>query len=188
MIEECIRSAVYANGAVAKPGPAAKLRVVSDFTFCMRAVLVLCLRLPTVALGQQPASHADDDAVRAVRAVAEAIIAADNARDLERVLELYARDAVLLPPNAEPVVGRPAIRPRYEALFRAMNPAIVSEVAEVRVGGDWAFVRGRNTGEMRPIDGSSAPRRLNDLYVMILSRGDDGRWRIARLMWHPGAS
>jgi uncharacterized protein (TIGR02246 family) len=119
-----------------------------------------------------------------VRAVADEIIAADNVRDLNAVLRLYEVDAVLLPPNEPAVVGRDAIRPRYEALFQSMTPAIVSKIDEVQVAGDWAFVRGNNAGEMRPLIGHSSPPKLDDVFLMILHRGQDGRWRIARLMWH----
>jgi uncharacterized protein (TIGR02246 family) len=129
-------------------------------------------------------SNAEDD----VRAVADKIIAADNARDLNAVLQLYEADAVLLPPNEQPVVGRDAIRPRYEALFRSMAPAIVGKLDEVHVAGEWAFIRGSNSGEMQPLGGQSPPRKLNDVFLMIVRREPDGQWRIARLMWHAGSA
>ncbi len=50
------------------------------------------------------------------------IVAADNARDLERVLSYDAADAMLLPPGEPPVQGGDAIR-------------------------SLAYVRGRNGGE-----------------------------------------
>src|SRR5229473_2897101 len=109
----------------------------------------------------------------AVRASAEAIITADNARDLNQVLGLYAPDAMLLPPDENPVVGRAAIQPRYQALFQSMAPAIVSELNEVHVSGDWAYVRGRNTGTMRPLSGDGPERRLNDIFLMIPRRDAD---------------
>ena len=130
------------------------------------------------ALRAQGPSAADS-----VRAVATGIIAADNARDVERVMSFYADDAVLMPPNASPVTGHRVIRPRYEELFAAALPAIVSTLDEVRVAGDWAFVRGKNTGVMRSRSGGE-PRALNDVFVMILQRGADGQWKIARLIWH----
>lgn len=49
-----------------------------------------------------------------VRDVVNGLIAADNARDIERVVELYAPDAILMPPDESPVEGIAAIRPRYE--------------------------------------------------------------------------
>jgi len=124
-----------------------------------------------------------DDETTLVREVAQGIIAADNARDIERVLDLYAEDAVLLPPNDAPVRGKQAIRPRYESLFRDFTPEIIGEIDEVHVGADWAFVIGTNRGRLLPIAGGE-PRPLNDAYVMILRR-TGGRWHIGRLIWHP---
>jgi ketosteroid isomerase-like protein len=64
-----------------------------------------------------------------------------------------------------------------------MSPAIVCTLDEARVAGEWAFVRGKNTGVMRPRSGGEA-RALNDVFVMILQRQGDGQWKIARLIWH----
>jgi len=144
--------------------------------------LLLLSAAPTPVAAQR--ATVSEDA--AVRGVADGIIAADNARDIERVLALYTPDAVLMPPGEDPVAGRAAIRPRYETLFRTMLPAIRSELTEVQVAGAWAFVRGRNTGKMTPVDSAAPPRPLNDVFLMILSKSADGQWRIARLIWHPG--
>ena len=118
-----------------------------------------------------------------VRAVAEGIVAADNVRDIERVMSFYADDAVLMPPNDSPVSGHSAIRPRYEALFASTQPAIMTALDEVRVAGEWAFVRGKNTGSMRPLSGGDG-RALDDVFVMVLQRNRQGQWKIARLIWH----
>jgi uncharacterized protein (TIGR02246 family) len=127
--------------------------------------------------------RADSSSVKAVRAVADGIIAADNARDLTRVMDSYAGDAWLLPPNAAPVRGHAAIRPRYEALFAGFNPAIEGRIDEVCVSGSIAFVRGHNGGRMISRTGA-APRLLDDAYMMTLRLEADGRWRISHLMWH----
>lgn len=131
------------------------------------------------ARGQVPAGASADG----VRAVVEGIIAADNAGDLERVLGYYADDAMLLPPNEEPIRGKAAIRPRYEGLFQAFLPEIVGDIDELQVAGEWAFVRGRNRGRLTPRAGGE-PRTLNDVYLMLLRRDEGGSWRIAHLIWH----
>ena len=118
-----------------------------------------------------------------VRSVVEGIIAADNARDLARVLSYYAEDAILLPLNDSPVVGKEKIKPRYEALFANYQPEIKVAIEEVTVTQDWAFVRGYNTGRLLPLK-AGEPRVLSDVFLMILRRTDDERWEIARLMWH----
>lgn len=76
--------------------------------------VILVSGCPLAAQTTVPRAACETDAapVRQVRAVANGIIAADNARALERVLAYYAADAVLMPPGEQPVVGRAAIRPR----------------------------------------------------------------------------
>jgi uncharacterized protein (TIGR02246 family) len=140
-------------------------------------VLALVL-LAAAACAKDPAAE------RAVRAVADGIVAADNARDLEGVMASYAEDAILMPPGEAPVQGRAAIRPRYEALFRDFDPAIEPHVEEVCVSGGVAWVRGRNGGRLVPRGGDGTARELDDVYLMLLARGDDGAWRIGHLMWH----
>jgi len=131
----------------------------------------------------QAANACDPSAEQDVRAVAEGIIAADNARDIERVLGYYAADAILMPPGEQPVTGREAIRPRYEGLFAEFNPAIEAHIEEICAGNDLAIVRGHNGGRLVPRAGGAA-RTLNDVYLMVLHRNAEGEWRISRLMWH----
>lgn len=141
--------------------------------------------LLSIALLQLPADcRADSPAVTAVRAVADGIIAADNARDLARVMDSYAADAWLLPPNDVPVRGHAAIRPRYETLFSGFIPAIEGRIDEVCVSGSIALVRGHNGGRMISRSGAP-PRLLDDAYLMTLRFEPDLRWRISHLMWHP---
>jgi uncharacterized protein (TIGR02246 family) len=113
---------------------------------------------------------------------ATGIIDADNARNLDRVLDSYSPDAVLLPPDGREVRGRADIRARYEALFRANQPHLRTEIREIIVSGNWAMVRGRNLGSIAPLRGGAA-RSVSDTYVEILQKGADRQWRIARLMW-----
>jgi uncharacterized protein (TIGR02246 family) len=124
--------------------------------------------------------------VRAVRAVADGIVAADNRSEIEQVLAYYTADAVLMPPGSAPVRGRDAIRPRYEALFAGFKPAIEGRIDEACAAGAVGFVRGHNGGRMVPL-GVGSPRALDDVYLMVLRREADGAWRISHLMWHPGA-
>jgi uncharacterized protein (TIGR02246 family) len=144
--------------------------------------------LPAVAIAATVGAAAaacdpDPEPVALARAVAAGIVDADNASALERVLEHYAPDAMLLPPSEPPVQGHAAIRPRYEGLFAAFRPQIDARVDEVCVSGALAFVRGHNGGRLLSRNGG-ADRALDDAYIMMLRRGADGRWRISHLMWH----
>lgn len=147
----------------------------------MSLILIASLTLFQAVPGAD--CRVDAPAVKAIRAVADGIVAADNARDLARVMDSYAADAWLLPPNDAPVQGHAAIRPRYESLFAGFNPAIEGRIDEVCVSGSIGYVRGHNGGRMISRSGG-APRLLDDAYMMTLRLEADGRWRISHLIWH----
>jgi len=136
-----------------------------------------------LAAAAAPDCRPESPAVRDVRAVASGIVAADNARDLERVLGHYAADAVLLPPGEGAVVGLEAIRPRYVSLFEAFTPEIELRIDEACAGEGLAFVRGQNRGRLVARAGG-AVRELDDSFLMLLRRGSDGAFRISHLIWH----
>ena len=149
--------------------------------------MIIALWISLAFVRPAPASCPPDGAdAREVRAVAEGIVEADNARDIGRVQSSYAPDAVLMPPNEAPVRGWDAIRPRYEALFASFDPAIEGHLDEVCVSGAIAFVRGRNGGQFNQ-RGTGRPRMLNDEYLMLLRRDDTQTWRISHLIWHPAS-
>jgi uncharacterized protein (TIGR02246 family) len=124
------------------------------------------------------------DPTSAIEALFSRLMEADNAGDLEGVLNCYARDATLMPPDGPPVKGIENIRPRYASLFEGSRLAVTMTSEELEVSGDWAFSRGKTTGRIVPKDGS-APRSLRDKYLMILRRTEADGWRIAILMWSP---
>jgi uncharacterized protein (TIGR02246 family) len=146
----------------------------------LASLLILCGR---AAIGGR-AGQADQPAdLAAIRAVTSGIIAADNTGDALAVIRFYADDAVLLPPNGAPVVGKDVIRARYEEGFRYFRFAISSSSEETHVFGDWAFDRGTTAGKTIPkTDGSSRP--IHDKYLMILHREPGDAWKIARLIWN----
>ena len=140
--------------------------------------LLLLLLWPAGCAG--PGS--DDDSAP-LRETLDAILAADNAGDIERVMACYADDPLWLPPDGGVVAGREAIRARYAAAFARQRFELSGRVAEARAAGGIGWVRGETLGRLVPRDGA-APATVHDQYVALLVR-DDGRWRIARLMWGP---
>lgn len=145
---------------------------------CVRGVM-LGLAMLSIAT---PALGCGGDATGA-RAVAEGIIAADNERDIGRVLGYYADDVVWLPPDEPAVTDRDAIRRRYEDLFQKFDPDIEARIDGTCVEGDLAVVRGRNGGWLVSRVGGRS-RQLDDVWLMVLRRVD-GDWKITQLMWHP---
>lgn len=123
----------------------------------------------------------------AVSAVPKGIIAADNSGDIGAVSDLYEDDAVWLPPSGPAVERKTVILARYKTSFEQLKLDYSEQSVETQIGGDWAFDRGFVRGTATPKDGS-APKETFDKYLLILHRGKDHRWRIARLMWNAAAA
>jgi len=113
---------------------------------------------------------------RAIRAVVDEWFAATKAGDLAAVLELMTDDVVFMVPEREPFGKR-----EFAAAFQAMTNVVIegtSEIAELRVLGDWAYVRNHIDVTMTPHSG--APMRRSGYTLTIFRKEHDGRWRLAR--------
>jgi uncharacterized protein (TIGR02246 family) len=104
---------------------------------------------------------------------------ASRAGDVETVLDLMTDDVVFLVP------GRPAMRkPEFATLSRAQSqgsaPRIdgTSEIQEIKVSGDWAFMWTRLRVVATPRDGSPAVERAG--HTLTILQKQNGRWLLAR--------
>jgi uncharacterized protein (TIGR02246 family) len=118
----------------------------------------------------------DDEA--AIRAVVARWMEASRAGDLETVLDLMTDDAVFLLPGGRRM-GKDEFANASRAMPGAPAPKIdgVSEIEEVRVAGDWAFIRTRLSVTMTPPQGAPVERAGHTLTIF---RREAGRWRLAR--------
>lgn len=105
-----------------------------------------------------------------------AFAAAINSGDVEAALDLWIEDAAILRPDGQAVRGREAIGPALHALVD--NGASVKvEVSELFTAGDIALATGTLTLSGAGADG--APYTQTSQSVVVYSRGQDGRWRVA---------
>jgi len=116
----------------------------------------------------------DDE--RAIRQVVETWMAANGSGDLDTVLGLMTEDVVFMVPGQEPF-GKEA----FAALSKGAGGSPIegtSEIVELKILGEWAFIRNRIAMQMTP-PGGEAVRRAG--YTLTLLRKEaDGRWRLAR--------
>jgi len=121
------------------------------------------------------ASAGDDEGQ--IKAKEKAWHEAFNAGDAKALVALYAPDAMMLPPNAEPVKGRKSIEEFWAGSMEGVKGKLkIQEVGvlEVLVQGDLAYSLGRFT--ILDVDGKVVDRGK---YVAIWKRAD-GQWRIYR--------
>src|SRR4029450_8603011 len=116
----------------------------------------------------------DDE--RAIRELVERWQRATTAGDTDTVLDLMADDALFLVPGQEPF-GKAAFARGSEGMSDVQIEG-TSEVEELEIAGDWAWMRPRIEVPPPPPGGAPTPRSGHTL--TILRRGDDGRWVLAR--------
>jgi ketosteroid isomerase-like protein len=119
--------------------------------------------------------HAADK--RALESGAAKWMEAFAAKDIDAMTAFYAKDAVLLPPDAPAIFGRDAIRASIQEMFVA-GLAIELEDLEIEVVGNLGYKAGRY--RTRGNDGSLVDRGK---YIEIWSKLDGG-WVIHRDIWN----
>jgi uncharacterized protein (TIGR02246 family) len=116
----------------------------------------------------------DDE--RAIRRVVETWMTATRRGDHATVLGLMTDDVVFMVPNRPPF-GKEAFASQSEGLGGVRIDG-KSEIVELKVLGDWAFLRSRLKVSMTSEGGETVHRSG---YALTLMRKEpDGRWRLAR--------
>jgi uncharacterized protein (TIGR02246 family) len=120
------------------------------------------------------------------RAFAEtraAFLAALAAGDAKAAASVYAEDARLLAPGAEPMRGRDTIEAFWRAGLEAGLAALAFEPSEVEGGERLAYELGRYELRLRPAEGGTVVERGR--YLLVHARREDGAWRRAVEMLNP---
>jgi uncharacterized protein (TIGR02246 family) len=103
-------------------------------------------------------------------------MAASRSGDLDTVLGLMTEDVVFMVPGREPF-GKEV----FTALSKGAGASLIegtSEIVELKILGEWAFIRNRIAMQMTSPGGETV-RRAG--YTLTLLRKEAaGRWRLAR--------
>jgi uncharacterized protein (TIGR02246 family) len=106
-------------------------------------------------------------------------MAATKAGDLETVLSLMADDVVFLLPGQQSMVGKSAFAEAAKAMSGKGAPQFdgKSEIQEIKVLGEWAFMWTKLTVVATPPGGKPMTRAGFTLSVL---KKENGRWVLAR--------
>jgi ketosteroid isomerase-like protein len=107
-----------------------------------------------------------------------------HAGDVAILAAFFSQNAVQLPPNEPAVLGREAIRTRYQAQFDRFKCELAATTEELKVTGDWSFAWGFYQIKLTPKDGAAPSLQDNGKYLAIFGRDDDGSWKFARDMFN----
>ena len=120
-------------------------------------------------------SDATDDEI-AIRELVDTWMDASRRGDLDTVLKLMTDDMIFMVPGRQPF-GRDEFRAMSEGMSGvAMDGR--SDIQEIRMHGDWAWIRCRVELMVTPPNGE--PKHRSGYTLSILQRGPDGRWRLTR--------
>ena len=116
----------------------------------------------------------DDE--RQIRQVVATWMAATRTGDLDAVLSLMAEDVVFLRAGHPPMIGKAAYA-AAAAQVDSMRFDGTSDIQEIQVVGDWAFMWAKLAVAVTPPTG--APMTLAGPVLSVLRR-EEGRWVLAR--------
>ena len=116
----------------------------------------------------------DDE--QAIRNLVNTWMEASKNGDIATVRDLMTDDVIFMVPGQEPF-GRDAFA---SAAKPPSNLTIdgTADIVEMRVLGDWAFIRNRIQLTVTPSGGT--PIRRSGYTLTLLRKGDDARWRLTR--------
>jgi uncharacterized protein (TIGR02246 family) len=116
----------------------------------------------------------DDE--RAIRDLVATWMKASETGDVDTVLSLMADDVVFMVPGREPF-GKDAFRAASETM-KSVRLTGTSDIRELKVIGDWAYIRNYIEITITPPDDAAMRRRGYTL--SILRKQSDGKWVLWR--------
>jgi len=143
--------------------------------------LAACTRTPA-----PPPDTSEADAA-AIRQLSDDWLAAYNAADADAAGLTYAEDALSLPPDGPPVMGREALVQRLRDFFNEFSASQTATVDEVAVTGDWGMARGTWSVRQTPKAGGAEQVRSGK-WMELYRRQADGSWKTWRWMWNQASA
>jgi uncharacterized protein (TIGR02246 family) len=116
----------------------------------------------------------DDE--RAIRDLIATWMEASKSGDTAKVLSLMADDVIFQVPGREPF-GKEAFAAASQGM-KGLRIEGTSDIRELRVLGDWAYLRNYITMSMTPPGGK--PTKRAGTTLTILHKEADGRWLLTR--------
>ncbi|PRC94582.1 YybH family protein [Solimicrobium silvestre] len=107
-----------------------------------------------------------------------------NDSDAESVMQLYAEDAVAMPQNSNPLVGRDSLRAAVTAGFKAVKLNVKFVIDEIQpLSSAWAYARTRSTGTINVLGSDGLPNLEANQEIFLFHKESDGEWRVARYIF-----
>ena len=149
----------------------------------LRPLIAVALAVAAVSCSPAPATTAPADTskdVAAINTLRADYAAAYNSGDVNKLMTLYASDAVMMQEHEPTVVGADNIRKAMDGLMSTMTADMTLTADETKVMGDMAFDRGTFKLTLTPKTAGQPGMSENGKYLVLLQKGSDGSWKLAR--------
>lgn len=115
-----------------------------------------------------------------IRQLVATWMAATKSGDIDKVLSLMSEDVVFLLPGQSPLIGRSAFAAAAKAQAGQAGPQFdgTSEIQEIQVFGDWAFMWTKLTVVVTPP--GDAPSMTRAGHTLSILKKQNGKWVLAR--------
>jgi len=146
----------------------------------------LCLGILSPSVGVYGAGEVDVEAdIAAINVVGEQLREAYIARDWDRFAGYFAEDAIWMPNNFPPLIGKAAWWSFAEQFWHSTAVVEMDLVSdEIIIAGDWAFERHTEIQVTASTSGEGEPATNRFKGIWLLRRQADGSWKIARYIWN----
>ena len=126
---------------------------------------------------QNAGQKTTQDAEQAIRKLVATWLSATKAKDTATVLGLMAEEVVFLVPGQPPMRGRAAFAASQLALAD-IDLEATSEIQEIKVLGEWAYIWTQLTVVMTPKTGGAPVKRAG--HTLSVLQKQNGAWVIFR--------
>lgn len=128
------------------------------------------------------ATSDSSDAVDRITELRDAYVQAENAGDVEGILDTCGEDIVFMPPEGPPVRGIDAAREFLGEFLNAFDITIELSRDEISVENGLAYEWGTVSGTLTPPDADSQP--VSNTYLIVYERGPEGAWTQSKHIWN----
>jgi len=143
------------------------------------APTVILFLLPILGCSQPPPPDTSEADIQAIRAIVDDFDAAFNAGDYDALAELYDENAIRMPNEAPPQVGRESIREWFRQEIEEAEREIDNTVRDAQVFGDWGYMWGDAEGSFTTVDGGETTV-VDSKWMSVVRRQPDGSWKTYR--------
>jgi ketosteroid isomerase-like protein len=146
------------------------------------SLVFLCCFTVGCQQGEEVAAVDDEADIQAIKDVVADFNLALNTGNIDKATLHYADEAIVIPPNRPPLIGKDASINDLQQLFDQFIVQEVDEVEEVQVSGELAVAHYTWSAIVTP-KAEGKPIEENGNGIMVLKKQPEGVWKFTYLIW-----